>query len=326
MSSYPLYTEQEMKTAQPPSLVPYDTNSKGARSMTASKPLQDRVALVAGATRGAGRGIAISLGAAGATVYCTGRSTTEQRSDLNRDETIQQTAELVTAAGGKGIAVAVDHTIPENVAGLISFIREEQSGQLDLLVNNIWGGEKLIQWGKRFWEHSLENGLLAQERAVKAHMITSFYAAPLMIARGGGLIIEVTDGIDYRYRGNLYYSLAKISPIHLAESMSLDLADSGVSALAVTPGFLRSEEMLEHFGVTEANWRDAVTGGMPDSQHFAESETPFFIGRGIAALAADPAYNKHSGTVLPSWTLGDMYGIEDVDGRKPHWGNYAKTL
>lgn len=183
--------------------------------MTASKPLQDRVALVAGATRGAGRGIAISLGAAGATVYCTGRSTTEQRSDLNREETSQQTAELVTAAGGKGIAVAVDHTIPENVERLISIIREEQNGQLDLLVNNIWGGEKLIQWGKRFWEHSLENGLLAQDRAVKAHMITSFYAAPLMIARGKGLIIEVTDGIDYRYRGNLYYSLAKISPIHL---------------------------------------------------------------------------------------------------------------
>ncbi|MHA7966365.1 SDR family oxidoreductase [Paenibacillus sp. CAU 1782] len=289
------------------------------------KPLQNQIALVAGATRGAGRGIAVSLGAAGATVYCTGRSTTERRSDLNRPETIQQTAELVTAAGGKGIAVAVDHTIPEQVAGLISRIREEQNGQLDVLVNNIWGGEKLIQWGKRFWEHSLGNGLLVQERAVKAHMITSFYAAPLMIERGTGLIIEVTDGIDYRYRGNLYYSLAKISPIHLAESMSRDLADTGVTALAVTPGFLRSEEMLEHFGVTEDNWRDAVTSGIQDSQHFAESETPYFIGRGIAALSADPEYSKYNGTVLPSWGLGDMYGVEDADGGQPHWGNYAKT-
>lgn len=287
-------------------------------------PLQGKVAVVAGATRGAGRGIAIGLGAAGATVYCTGRSVTGKPSDLNRSETIQETAELVSQAGGVGIAVRADHTVPSEVEALFARIREEQNGRLDVLVNNIWGGEKLVEWGKSFWEHSLPSGLLVQERAVKAHMITSYYGAPLMVEAGSGLIVEVTDGIDYRYRGNLFYSLAKISPIHLAEAMASDLAPHGVTALAATPGFLRSEEMLEHFGVAESNWRDAITGGIKDAEHFAQSETPHYIGRGLAALAADPNYAAYSGKVLPSWTLSDMYGIRDVDGARPHWGNYAK--
>ncbi|MDQ6420035.1 SDR family oxidoreductase [Paenibacillus sp. LHD-117] len=288
------------------------------------KPLQGKVAVVAGATRGAGRGIAVGLGAAGATVYCTGRSVTGGPSDLNRSETIQETAAMVDSAGGIGIPVRTDHTVPAEVEALFARIREEQDGQLDVLANNIWGGEKLVEWGTPFWEHSLPNGLLVQERAVKAHMITSYYGAPLMVARRGGLIIEVTDGIDYRYRGNLFYSLAKISPIHLAESMAEELRPHGVTAVAATPGFLRSEEMLEHFRVAESNWQDAVSSGIKDAEHFAQSETPFFIGRGLAALAADPAYAAYAGKVMPSWTLSDMYGHEDVDGRRPHWGNYAK--
>lgn len=171
-------------------------------------------------------------------------------------------------------------------------IRSEQDGRLDVLVNNIWGGEKLIEWGKQFWEHSLAGGLLIQERAVKAHMITSCYGAPLMVA--------------------------------FAEAMAADLKLHGVAAIAASPGFLRSEEMLEHFGVAESNWRDAVASGILQSEHFAQSETPHYIGRGLAALAADPDYYAYSGKVLPSWTLSDMYGIRDANGTRPHWGNYAK--
>lgn len=297
---------------------------KGVKLTMSTKPLQGKIAVVAGATRGAGRGIAVSLGEAGATVYCTGRSIAGSPSDLNRAETIEETAALVTAAGGIGIPVKVDHTSPEQVAALFERIKSEQDGRLDVLVNNIWGGEKLIEWETPFWQHSLPNGLLVQERAVKAHLITSHYGAPLMLARRTGLIIEVTDGIDYRYRGNLFYSLAKISPIHLAEAMAADLRPFGVSALAVTPGFLRSEEMLEHFGVTESNWRDAVRSGKPQAEHFGQSETPRFVGRGIAALAADPAIAAKSGKVFSSWGLSDEYGFEDIDGNRPHWGRYAK--
>jgi NAD(P)-dependent dehydrogenase (short-subunit alcohol dehydrogenase family) len=288
------------------------------------KPLHGKIAVVAGATRGAGRGIAASLGEAGATVYCTGRSIRGQASDLNRAETIEETAELVTAKGGIGIPLRVDHTAEAEVQALFEQIDKEHKGQLDILVNNIWGGEQLTEWKKPFWEHSLSKGLLMQERAVKAHLITSYYGAPLMVKRKSGLIIEVTDGIDYRYRGSLFYSLAKISPIHLAAAMAADLKPHGVSSVAVTPGFLRSEEMLEHFGVTESTWLDAVHSGKPDAEHFAQSETPYFIGRGIAALAAKKDLMERSGQVFPSWQLSDEFGIMDVDGRQPHWGNYAK--
>ncbi|GGD57741.1 SDR family oxidoreductase [Paenibacillus nasutitermitis] len=282
--------------------------------------LQDRIAVVAGSTRGAGRAIAVTLGAAGATVYCTGRSMRGNPSDINRQETIEETAEMVTAAGGKGIPVRVDHTVEEEVKNLFAQIREEQQGRLDILVNDIWGGEKLFEWNTPFWEHSLPNGLLMQDRAVRAHMITSYYAAPLMAARKSGLIIEVTDGIGYGYRVNLYYSLAKISAIHLAAAMAEELRPFNVTALAVTPGFLRSEQMLDHFGVQEENWRDAVK----QEPHYAESETPYLLGRGIAALAADPHVMDKSGKTLGSWHLSDEYGFTDVDGRKPHWGNYAR--
>ncbi|MCU6710603.1 SDR family oxidoreductase [Paenibacillus sp. J5C_2022] len=289
-----------------------------------TKPLEGKIAWVAGATRGAGRGIATSLGEAGATVYCSGRSMRGKPSDLKRTETIEETAELVTSVGGQGIAAYADHTVERDVELLLTRIREEQDGRLDILVNNIWGGESLIAWGTPFWQHALRDGLLVQERAVKAHLITARYAAPLMIERGSGLIVEVTDGIDYRYRGNLYYSLAKISAIHMAEAMAEELKPSGVSALAVSPGFLRSEEMLDHFGVTEANWREAVHSGKPQAEHFGQSETPRFVGRGIAALASDPDLLNLSGRVLPSWELSDRYGISDIDDRRPHWGNYAK--
>jgi NAD(P)-dependent dehydrogenase (short-subunit alcohol dehydrogenase family) len=284
------------------------------------KPLHGKIALVAGATRGAGRAIAVMLGAAGATVYCTGRSVRGNPSDLGRSETIEETAEMVTARGGAGIAVRVDHSQEEEVKALFERIKDEQEGCLDVLVNDIWGGEKLHEWNKPFWEHSLANGLLMQDRGVHTHMITSHYGAPLMAQRKKGLIIEVTDGIGYGYRGSLYYSMAKISAIHLAAAMAEDLRPYNVAALAVTPGFLRSEQMLDHFGVKEENWQDAVE----KEPHYIESETPFFLAQGVAALAADPNVSEKSGSVLASWQLSDEYGFSDIDGRKPHWGNYAK--
>lgn len=285
------------------------------------KLLQGKIAVVAGSTRGAGRGIATMLGEAGATVYCTGRSVRGNLSGMNREETIEETAELVSKAGGVGIAVRVDHTVEEDVQRLFAQIKEEQDGRLDILVNDVWGGDPLTEWNTPFWQHSLENGLLMQQRAVHSHMITSYYAAPLMIARKQGLIIEITDGIDYRYRGNLYYTLAKTSVIQLAQSMSIELQPFQVTALALTPGFLRSEAMLEHFGVREENWRDA--GKI--EPHFLMSETPTYIGRAVAALASDPNVDKKSGQALSTWSLSDEYKFIDRDGTRPHWGNYAAS-
>ncbi|MGD8191890.1 SDR family oxidoreductase [Brevibacillus ginsengisoli] len=289
-----------------------------------SKPLEGKVAVVAGSTRGAGRGIAVMLGEAGATVYCTGRSVRGKPSDLNRSETIEETAEMVCARGGIGIPIQVDHTDAEQVKALFERVKQEQHGILDILVNDIWGGEQLTEWGTPFWEHSLANGLLMQDRVLKTHLITSYYGTPLMVARKSGLIIEVTDGIDYRYRGNLYYSLAKISPIHMAVAMAEELRPHNIAAISVTPGFLRSEEMLDYYRVREENWQDAVKGNLPHAEHFAESETPYFIGMAVAALAADQQIMQKSGLALSSWTLSDDYGFGDVDGRQPHWGNYAK--
>lgn len=284
------------------------------------KALQGKVAVVAGGTRGAGRGIAVGLGEAGATVYVTGRSVRGQQSDLGRPETIEETAELVTASGGVGIAVRVDHSQEDEVKALFERVKAEQNGQLDILVNDIWGGEKLTVWGKTFWEHSLADGLLMQQRAVHTHMITSYYAAPLMVQRKKGLIIEITDGVDYRYRQHLYYSLAKISVIHLAQAMAEDLRPHGVTALALTPGFLRSEEMLDYFGVTEETWKEAVK----KDPHFIVSETPLYIGRAVAALATDPAIAEKAGQALSTWGLSDEYPFVDRDGSRPHWGNYAR--
>jgi len=290
------------------------------------KPLAGKVAVVAGATRGAGRGIAAMLGEAGAVVYCTGRSVRGSRSDLDRPETIEETAELVTAFGGTGIAVRVDHTDEEQVRALFERVKREQDGRLDLLVNDIWGGEKLTEWETPFWEHSLANGLKMVDRVIRTHLITSWYGVPLMVARGSGLLVEVTDGVDYRYRGNLYYSLAKTAAIHMAQAKAEELRPYGVAAVSVTPGFLRSEEMLDCFGVTEDNWQEAVRSGKRGAGHFGESETPFFVGRAVAALAADPRVMEKSGRALSSWGLSDEYGFCDRDGRRPHWGRYAAEL
>jgi NAD(P)-dependent dehydrogenase (short-subunit alcohol dehydrogenase family) len=284
------------------------------------KALEGKIAVVAGATRGAGRGIAVMLGEAGATVYVTGRSVRGNLSDMGRQETIEETAELVTAHGGIGIPVRVDHTVQEEVKALFEQVREEQDGVLDLLVNDIWGGDSLMEWGKPFWEHSLNDGLKMQQAAVQAHMITSYYGAPLMVARQKGLIIEITDGFDYRYRGNLYYSLAKISAIHLAQAMAAELREHHISAVSLTPGFLRSEAMLDLFGVTEANWQE----GAKTDPHFLISETPYYVGRAVAALAADPNIMGKSGSILTSWDLSDEYGFTDRDGARPHWGKYAE--
>lgn len=282
------------------------------------KPLHGKIALVAGATRGCGRGISCELGAAGATVYCTGRSVRGQPATGTRPETIAQTAEMVTARGGIGIAVQVDHTVPAQVAALVEQIKREQNGQLDLLVNDVWGGDELTQWDTPFWEHSLANGLLMQQRAVHSHIITSHYAAPLMVARRSGLIVEVTDGDTLDYRGTLFYDLAKVSVIRLAQAMALDLKPHNVTALALTPGFLRSEAMLDLFGVCEANWRD----GAQRDPHFIASETPFYIGRAIVALASDPNVAAKSGQALATWNLAREYNFTDVDGSQPHWGEY----
>jgi NAD(P)-dependent dehydrogenase (short-subunit alcohol dehydrogenase family) len=282
------------------------------------QPLKGKVAVVAGATRGAGRAIAVTLGEAGATVYVTGRTTRSSTSPMQRPETIEETAELVTSRGGRGIAVRTDHTVEEDVKALFEQVTKEQNGQLDILVNDLWGGDPLTVWEQPFWEHSLANGLQIQRQAVHSHMMTSYYGAPLMVARKQGLIIEITDGDSYSYRGNLYYSLAKISAIHLAEAMAADLKPHRVTALALTPGFLRSEAMLELFGVTEDNWRE----GAGKDPHFIASETPYYIGRAVAALAADPDVSAKSGRALSTWELSDEYGFTDIDGTRPHWGRY----
>lgn len=286
--------------------------------MTSSTDLRGTVAVVAGGTRGAGRGIAVMLGAAGATVYVTGRSTRAGPAGGARPETIEETAEMVAARGGIGLPIRVDHTVAGEVQALFAQVAQEQQGRLDVLVNDVWGGDELSEWGKPFWEQSISNGLLMQERAVWSHLITSYHGAPLMVARGSGLIVEITDGVDYMYRGNLFYSLAKVSSIHLAAGMADDLRSHGVTALAVTPGFLRSEAMLDHFGVTEENWRE----GARKDPHFIASETPYYIGRAIAALASDPQVAEKSGQTLSSWGLAREYGFTDVDGSQPDWGAY----
>lgn len=282
------------------------------------RSLEGKVALVAGGTRGAGRGIAVMLGEAGATVYVTGRSVRGSLSPMGRPETIEETAEMVTARGGRGIPVRVDHTDAAQVEDLIRRIGTEQDGRLDLLVNDVWGGDPLAEWSKPFWEHDLQAGLQMQRQAVTSHIITARAAAPLMVARRTGLIIEVTDGDDYRYRGSLFYSLAKISAIHLATAMAADLKPHGVVALALTPGYLRSEAVLEHWGVTEANWRE----GAQKDPHFIASETPYYIGKAVVALAADPNVAAKAGKCLSTWGLSDEYGLVDVDGNRPHWGRY----
>jgi NAD(P)-dependent dehydrogenase (short-subunit alcohol dehydrogenase family) len=285
--------------------------------------LVDHIALVAGGTRGAGRGIAVELGAAGATVYVTGRSTRASRSAMNRPETIEETAELVDAAGGHGIPVRVDHARAEEVEALVERVESEQSGRLDVLVNDIWGGDPLADWERPFWEQSLEDGLRMVRNGIETHLVTSRCAVPLMVRRRAGLLIEVTDGVSDDYRGSLYYDLVKSAVIRLAKAQAAELAPHGVTALALTPGFLRSEAMLDHLGVTADTWRAAVE----KDRHFAASETPVYIGRAVAALAADPGVARFAGQALSTWGLQKEYGFTDADGTRPDWGkHYAEHV
>jgi NAD(P)-dependent dehydrogenase (short-subunit alcohol dehydrogenase family) len=279
--------------------------------------LSGRIAVVAGATRGAGRAIAIELGALGATVYGTGRSTRERRSVMDRPETIEETAERVTAAGGTGIPVRCDHSKPNEVAALAKRIRSE-SGRVDILVNDIWGGDHLVDWEKKLWEHPLEDTLAVIRNGVETHVITSHYLLPLVLESDAGLVVEVGDGKgQVPYRGNIGYDIVKSTVVRLAESLNAELSDSGAMALGVTPGFLRSEAMLELIGVTELNWREASDFG---GGFFVHSETPHLLGRGLAALATDPGRTRFAGTCLGSWDLMHEYGIVDLDGGSPDWG------
>lgn len=281
-----------------------------------SRPLTGKVALVAGGTRGGGRGAAVELGAAGATVYVTGRSSRAAgRSELDRPETVEGTAERVTAAGGHGVPVRTDHSRPEEVRALTERIAAEQDGRLDVLVNSVWGGDPLTDWESPLWEQDLDTGLRLIRQAVETHVITSRFALPLMVARGGGLVVEVTDGNTARYRGSFFYDLAKSAVIRLAFAQAEELRPHGVAAVALTPGFLRSEAMLEIFGVTEAGWRD----GAAKDPNFAHSETPAYLGRAVAALAADPDVMARTGRALATWDLYEEYGFTDADGTQPDW-------
>lgn len=282
--------------------------------------LEDRVALVAGGTRGAGRGIAVELGAAGATVYLTGRSTQAGRSEMNRPETIEETADLVTTAGGRGIPVRVDHLVPEEVQALVARIERERGG-LHILVNAIWGATRM-EWNTPVWESSLPYGLRTLRLAIDTHAITSHYALPLLIRTGGGLVVELTDGTDAynsaNYRVSFFYDLAKAAVNRMAFALGHELRPHGATAVALTPGWLRSEAMLEEFGVSEATWREATR----IQPHFAISESPAYVGRAVAALAADADVSRWNGQTLSSGQLAQVYGFTDLDGSRPDAWRY----
>ncbi|GII52157.1 short-chain dehydrogenase [Planotetraspora thailandica] len=283
--------------------------------------LKGKIALVAGATRGAGRAIAVQLGAAGATVYVTGRSVRGRRSEIDRPETIEETAEMVNAAGGEGIAVQVDHLESEQVRALVERV-DRDHGRLDVLVNNIWGGELMFSWDKPLWEHDLETGLRILRLAVDTHIITSHHALPLLIRNPGGLVVEINDGTaDYNaehYRVSFFYDLAKTSVNRLAFAQATELASHGATAVSLTPGWMRSEIMLDAYGVTEDNWRDALTA----QPHFAISESPSYVGRAVVALAADPGVHRWNGQSLSSGQLAKVYGFTDIDGSRPDAWRY----
>ena len=286
--------------------------------------LTGKVALVAGGTRGAGRGIAVELGAAGATVYVTGRTTRGQRSEMDRPETIEETAELVDAAGGRGIPVRVDHLVADEVEALVRRIDDEQ-GALHVLVNDIWGATTM-EWNATVWESDLDIGLRTLRLGVDTHAITSHFALPLLIRRPGGLVVEVTDGTDdynaTNYRVSFFYDLAKAAVGRMAFALAHELAPHGATAVSLTPGWLRSEAMLEAYRVTEDTWQDA-TAFQP---HFAISESPAFVGRAVAALAQDPDVGRWNGQSLSSGQLAQVYGFTDVDGSRPDAWRYVPEV
>jgi NAD(P)-dependent dehydrogenase (short-subunit alcohol dehydrogenase family) len=294
--------------------------------------LKGRVAVVAGATRGAGRGISAALGEAGATVICTGRSSSVKRikSDYDRPETIEETAELVTSLGGTGIAIAVDHLVPGEVQALANRLKNN-FGQIDILVNDIWGAETLkggpSEWNKPVWEIDLAKGLRILRLAIDTHIITSKYLLPLLIKKPGGLLVEVTDGTtsynESHYRISVYYDLAKVAVNRLAYSQGHELAPFGATAVSITPGWMRSEMMLENFGVSEGNWRDALDHSRSDKglpaapPDFAHSETPRYVGRAVASLALDPDRARWNQKSTSSGELAKEYGFTDLDGSQP---------
>lgn len=288
---------------------------------TPASDLQGKIALVAGATRGAGRAIAVKLGAAGATVYVTGRTTRERRSEYNRSETIEETAELVTEAGGTGIAVPTDHLVPEQVRALADRVDTEQ-GQLDVLVNDVWGGERLFEFDKKVWEHDLDAGLRLMRLGVDTHAISSHFLLPLLVRRPGGLVVEMTDGTaaynGSHYRNSYFYDLVKNSVLRMGFVLAHELKSYGGTAVTLTPGWMRSEMMLETLGVTEETWRDALT----EVPHFCISESPSYVGRAVAALAGDPNVARWNGQSVSSGQLAQEYGFTDLDGSRPDCWRY----
>ncbi|GLZ03159.1 short-chain dehydrogenase [Actinomadura sp. NBRC 104412] len=290
------------------------------------RPLAGKIALVAGATRGAGRGTAVELGAAGATVYCTGRSTRERRSEVDRPETIEETAELVTAAGGEGIPVRVDHLDPAQVTRLVERI-DADHGRLDILVNDIFGADHLWNFREKLWDRPVEDGLRLLRLGIDTHAITSHRALPLMIKNPGGLVVEMTDGTaesnaSYRWESGFFYDLCKWAGIRMGMTLAEEIKPYGCTAVALTPGWMRSEAMLDSFGVTEDNWRDATQV----EEHFAISETPAFTGRAVVALASDPDRHRWNGRSLSSGGLAQEYGFTDVDGSRPDAWRYAMEV
>jgi NAD(P)-dependent dehydrogenase (short-subunit alcohol dehydrogenase family) len=296
--------------------------------MTANRDL--RIALVAGGTRGAGRAIAVELARAGLFVYATGRSSrVSGRSEIDRPETIEETGDLVRAAGGMGSALVVDHEDPASVAALLATI-EREHGRLDVLVNDIFGGDRYAEWDKPLWEHDWPGGLRMLQMGVHTHLITCRAAIPLMLrtaTAGGtqGLVIEMTDGTsaanaEFRRSVGFYYDLVKANVERIVKGLSVELRDHPVTAVGVTPGWLRSEKMLDNFGVTEDTWRDACI----KTPGFAISESPTFVGRGVAALTQATDADRWAGTILSSRQLADAYGVTDTDGSRPDcWGYLA---
>jgi NAD(P)-dependent dehydrogenase (short-subunit alcohol dehydrogenase family) len=301
-------------TATPPSWPP-NMDWDPART----RPLRGQVAVVAGATRGGGRGIAVSLGLAGATVYVTGRSVPGHPATAGRPETIHETAQMIRAAGGVAVPVRVDHTNEPEVRRLFARVAREQHGHLDILVNDVWGGDELTEWGRPPWTMSWALGRAMLERGIFSHLLTVLHGVPLLVRRRRGLVFEVTDGDHQYYRGSLFYDLVKVSAIRIAFALHEEFREarlSRVSALAVTPGFLRSEAMLDRFGVTEETWKD----GVARAPHFYASETPYYLGRAVVALASDPRVHARSGQVLGTWDLARQYGFTDRNGTRPNWG------
>lgn len=288
-------------------------------------PLSGKVALVAGGTRGAGRGIAVELGALGATVYVTGRTSRDRRSEVGRAETIEETADLVDAAGGHGIPIRVDHLEPPEVEALVGTIRRDH-GRLDILVNDVWGAEHLFTMGQPLWEQSLEKGLRLMRLALDTHLITSHFALPLLLAHPGGLVVEMTDGTaeynNSHYRLSIFYDLVKTAVTRMAWGLSHEIGPLGATAVSMTPGWMRSEIMLDHFGVTEPTWRDATAR----EPHFIISESPRFVGRAVAALAADPDRHRWNGQSLSSGGLAKVYEFNDIDGDRPDVWRYMTEV